>query len=43
MTPARDERWCAKGKAAPLSELARLFVRFDLVARLIVNANHSIM
>jgi hypothetical protein len=33
----------AQGKASPLSEIARLFVRFDLIARLIANANHSIM
>jgi len=29
--------------ALPLFEIALVFVRFDQVARIIVNANHSIM
>ena len=37
MTARRAER-----KASP-SKLARVLVRFDLIARLIVNANHNIM
>jgi len=31
------------GKASPLFEIARVLVRFDHVARFVVNANHSIM
>jgi hypothetical protein len=30
-------------KASPLFEIARLLVRFDHLARFIVNANHSAM
>jgi len=33
----------ANKHALPLFELARVFVRFDQVASIIVNANHSIM
>jgi hypothetical protein len=33
----------AERKASPLTELARVFVRLDHVARIIVNANHSAM
>jgi hypothetical protein len=32
----------AERKASPLSEIARVLVRFDDAARLIVNANHAI-
>jgi hypothetical protein len=31
------------GKASPLFEIASVLVRFDHVARFIVNANHGIM
>jgi hypothetical protein len=33
----------SKQKTSPLFEIARLLVRFDYVARLIVNADHSMM
>jgi hypothetical protein len=33
----------AERKASPLFEIARLLVRFDHVARIIVDANHGIM
>ena len=33
----------AERKASPLSELARVLVHFDHIARCIVNANHCIM
>jgi hypothetical protein len=33
----------AERKASPLSEIARVLVRFNHVARIIVNANHSVM
>jgi hypothetical protein len=33
----------AERKASPLSEIARMLVRFDHVANFIVNANHGIM
>jgi hypothetical protein len=33
----------AERKASPLFEIARVLVRLDHVARVIVNANHSIM
>ena len=32
-----------RGKNSPLFELASVFVRVDHIARLIVNANHSVM
>jgi hypothetical protein len=38
MSARRTER-----KASPFFEIARVFMRFDHVASLIVNANHSIM
>jgi hypothetical protein len=34
---------CDKKEISPLFEIARLLVRFDHVARRIVNANHSVM
>jgi hypothetical protein len=34
---------CDKKEISPLFEIARLLVRFDHVACLIVNANHSVM
>jgi hypothetical protein len=33
----------AERKASPLSEIARVLVRFNHVARIIVNADHSII
>jgi hypothetical protein len=33
----------AERKASPLSEIARVLVRFDHFASVIVNANHGIM
>jgi hypothetical protein len=33
----------AERKASPLSEIARVLVRFHHVARFIVNANHGAM
>jgi hypothetical protein len=33
----------AERKASPLSEIARMLVRLDHIARIIVNANHSIV
>jgi hypothetical protein len=33
----------AERKASPLSEIACMLVRFDHVARFIVNANNSVM
>jgi hypothetical protein len=37
--PGQSQRDCA----SPLFELARVLVRLDHVARIIVNANHSAM
>jgi hypothetical protein len=34
---------CDASKNSPLLEIARLLVRFDHVASVIVNANHGIM
>ena len=33
----------AERKASPLFELARVLVRLDHIASIVVNANHSIM
>jgi hypothetical protein len=38
MSAGRAER-----KASPLSEIARVLVRFDHLASIIVNTNHSIV
>jgi hypothetical protein len=39
----RTHGWHEEKHASQLAEIARVLVRFDHVARLIVNADHSIM
>jgi hypothetical protein len=41
--PVRPKAECDRVKTSPLFELAHVFVRFNHVASLIVNANHTIM
>jgi hypothetical protein len=44
MTPARDESARrAKRKASPLEEIAFVLVRFNHVAKFIVNLNHGMV